>query len=153
MRDLYLGIAIVILIGCLVYYHHRMIGYNLMALWYYITLKRTNEGFEDTSSEYYTPVTTLYPESNASCGRLSNVYQFVNKHYTESSSLSEKINDSDIHNCLSRAIDHINILKKHMETISSDEQADSSLTNKELDDIFNNIQMIRTYIMRNRLTT
>ena len=124
-----------------------------MALWYYITLKRTNEGFEDTSSEYYTPVTTLYPESNASCGRLSNVYQFINKHYTESSKLSEKIDDADVHNCLSMALDHINILKKHMETISSDEQADSSLTNKELDDMFNNIQTIRTYIVRSRLTT
>jgi hypothetical protein len=123
-----------------------------MGLWYY-TLKKTNEGFEDTSSEYYTPVTTLYPESKASCGRLSNVYQFINQHYTESSSLSEKINDSDIHNCLSRAIDHVNILKKHMETISSNQDADSSLTNKELDDMFNNIQTIRTYILRNRLNT
>jgi hypothetical protein len=115
----------------------------LIAVYYFSV--QPHEGFQDASSEHFPSITSKYPEDYASNGRLSNIHAYINNFLNESRTFMELEYDPSLRTALSSSVKHLEELTKHMETLT-DIESDSKIKDKELDDMHNNIQLMKNHL-------
>jgi hypothetical protein len=124
-------------------YYWLIIPSILIAVYYFSF--QPQEGFQDASSEHFPNVTSKYPENYASNGRLSSIHQYINDFLNESRSQMETETDPSLQTALSKSLTYLEELTKHMETLT-DPNSESKVKDKELDDMHNNIQLMKNYL-------
>jgi hypothetical protein len=117
----------------------------LIAVYYFSV--QPQEGFQDASSEHFPNITSKYPDDYASNGRLSNTHAYINNFLNESRTFMELESDPSLQTALSSSVKHLEELTKHMETLT-DIESDSKIKDKELDDMHNNIQLIKNHLYK-----